>query len=166
MEIKIIYMEVPDRLEKIKIKMEVENQKKNGIYEIYNHKDELILKMNYKDDKRHGEYIKYYDTEEKKVECKTFFLNDKINGCKTTYYKNGQVQEITLYIDDLPHGKSYLYDESGNQISESYWIYGKRKLHQMMCQNDIIHKIRDELIEKTWNPYRVMDWCLSTHDLK
>ncbi len=173
-----------DSKKNIHTRIEYKDNKKNGIYEVYNEKGDLILKTNYKNDMKNGDYILYYDKNnnnnynkilslfkgEQKEEllyyrCKTTFIEDKVNGLKTTYFQNGQIEEICYYNDDLPHGQYKKYDESGKMIETSYWNYGKRTSLNKIIQKEFIEKVYPELIRITWHPKRVIDWCLSADDL-
>lgn len=136
---------------------------KNGIYEVYDINGNLLLKTYYKNNMKNGDFINYYP-DSNLIKLKTTFINDKINGNKISYFPNGKIHEICYYNDDLPCGQYKKYHESGKLIETSFWNYGKRTSFYKMVQNEFIDKVYPELIQMTWHPNRVMDWCLSGED--
>ncbi len=148
----------------IQSRIEYKDGVKNGIYEVYNSNNILLLKTNYKDDLKDGNYLLYYD--DGILKCKTCFKNNKINGNKVNYYKDGKIEEIGNYVEDLLHGEYKKYDTNGVLIEHSHWNYGRKMTRKEVHQRELHKNIYPELIRKTWHPKRVMDWCLTADDLE
>ncbi len=148
----------------IQSRIEYKDGVKNGIYEVYNSNNILLLKTNYKNDLKDGNYLLYYD--DGILKCKTCFKNNKINGNKVNYYKDGKIEEIGNYVEDLLHGEYKKYDTNGVLIEHSHWNYGRKMTRKEAHQRELHKNIYPELIRKTWHPKRVMDWCLTADDLE
>ncbi len=70
----------------------------------------------YKDNKRDGLWIYYYDNGNKWSE--TEFKNGVNEGKSVTYYENGKVRYEGYYKNDVKTGKWKFYDESGKLEKE------------------------------------------------
>ncbi len=146
---------------KYKIIREMKDNKKNGIYKIYNDNDQLILKTTYKDDMKEGHFIKYFSKYPDQIEYKTYFKSDKMLGERIVYHLNGQISLKEYYIHDLPHGFFQEYDLSGKLINTSIWIYGRKILiDEYNMYREEFKKIQFELVKSAWHPDRVFNWCL------
>jgi hypothetical protein len=67
----------------------------------------------------------YYDTGELQSE---YSLNDEGNyhGEKRLYYKNGQLHEITHYVDGILQGDAVRYDSLGNILVKGKFLDGEK----------------------------------------
>lgn len=82
----------------------------------------ISQKVEYKDGKRHGEWIEYFTDGKKKImgEYKT----GKLHG-KVWYYRNdGKPDHMITYKDDKKHGWSIYIDENGAQKDKIYYKNG------------------------------------------
>jgi antitoxin component YwqK of YwqJK toxin-antitoxin module len=70
-------------------------------------------------------YHYYYDNG--KIRCEGYYYSlgfdkkdrvqdEKLQGRNVEYYNNGQIKEISYYIDGVPTGEYYSYDINGNLI--------------------------------------------------
>ena len=84
---------------------------KNGLYETYYMKSGNIkTRENYKNDKLHGEYIKYYQNGN--INIKTCYKEGRVDNIYLKYYANGKIK----YKGELKNGKlskSIFYDQDG-----------------------------------------------------
>ena len=74
-------------------------------------------------------YQYYYDNGN--IRCEGYYYSlgfdkkgrvqdEKFQGKNVEYFNNGQIKEITFYIDGVPTGEYYSYDNNGNlQFSQS-----------------------------------------------
>lgn len=75
----------------------------------YNEKGDIILKINYKNDKKNGERTTYRE-KEYVVEN---FENDVKNGYTEVFYSNGDLKSRTLFRKGLENGLSKTFDQDG-----------------------------------------------------
>jgi hypothetical protein len=78
-----------------------------------------------KDDKglKQGEIIRYYKGGE--IEFKTYYLNDTFNGKYEEYYTNGEPKIQTMLIMGVQNGEFLEYFPSGKIKQKSYYTNGK-----------------------------------------
>jgi antitoxin component YwqK of YwqJK toxin-antitoxin module len=89
------------------------NGKLHGICNIFEKYYNIIyVKCYYKNDKREGEYIKYYTSGN--IFEMSFYKNDKREGEYIKYYTSGNIFEMSFYKNDKREGKCILYYENGN----------------------------------------------------
>lgn len=70
----------------------------------------------YKDDKREGQWIYWYENGHKWSEGT--FVRGKSDGRRVTYFENGKVRYEGYYKNDLRVGKWRFFDETGRLIKE------------------------------------------------
>ncbi len=113
--------------EKTKLKEEyfMLNNKKEGIYKLYDKKTGLIItEKNYINGKKEGISREFYN---EKIFIETNYKNNKKYGTETEYYENGNIQSTIEYEEHgLKHGDHKEYDENGNLIKETTWLLDKR----------------------------------------
>jgi antitoxin component YwqK of YwqJK toxin-antitoxin module len=102
--------------EKTKLKEEyfMVNNKKEGIYKLYDYSTGFILsEKNYINGKKEGISREFYN---EKIFIETNYKNDKKYGTENRieYYKNGNIESITEYENNhgLKHGEQKEYDEN------------------------------------------------------
>jgi len=76
--------------------------------------NKIQMKGEYKDKKRDGKWIYYY--ENGNIWSEGFFKNGKSDGKRILYSKNGKIFIEGYYQDDRPVGVWKYYDEQGNLL--------------------------------------------------
>ena len=114
--------------EKTKLKEEyfIHNDKKEGIYKLYDKKTGLIIfEKNYINGKKEGISREFYNGN---IFIETYYKNDKKYGTEPEYYENGNIQSTMEYENNygLKHGEHKEYDKNGNLIKETTWLLDKR----------------------------------------
>lgn len=71
------------------------------------------------DGKAQGPVTWFY--EDGTMEAQSTFVNDKLEGLVSEYYKNGQIKTKTHYSNGKKNGTNSNFHESGSQISEENW---------------------------------------------
>src|SRR5690348_11689965 len=75
------------------------------------------------EEKGNGFIVRDYYAEIKKVqmvaECSAYTPNLVYHGKKTLYYRNGNVQATSQWLDNKPRGTSLTYYDNGNPKGES-----------------------------------------------
>lgn len=74
-----------------------------------------------------------YDT----IWIETPFLKGILNGTQKQYFKSGQVEGETVYINGWAEGLSYSYDTLGNLTLRSTWKHGKHHGEMYFYENGI-----------------------------
>ncbi len=69
---------------------------------------------------------KFYDANTGALTSKGNYVDDKVMGALTTYYPNGNVQEVTEYDNDVPVGYSVYYYPNNKIKSQGYFKEGER----------------------------------------
>lgn len=103
------------------------NQKQepiSGIVKKYGNGGELKEIMNFKNGKRHGHFVLYFD--DGKIAEEGNFANGVENGVFKAYYPNGQVNVEVTYLNGLENGKYSEYAEDGKLVKEINYTNGKR----------------------------------------
>lgn len=85
--------------------------------------------------------------------------NKKYNWCYSNISKN---PNITLYYIEKNIDKIDFSELSKNKLDYIQLEYHNEKKYHSIYKTK---KIEEELIQKTWNPDRFMNWCLSIDDL-
>jgi len=75
----------------------------------YNDKGDIILKINYKKDKKNGLRVTYREKEY----LEENFVNDVKQGYTTLYYSNGRVKNRTFFKNGLENGISKTFNPEG-----------------------------------------------------
>ena len=103
------------------------NQKQepiSGIVKKYGNGGALKEIMNFKNGKRHGHFVLYFD--DGKIAEEGNFANGVENGVFKAYYPNGQVNVEVTYLNGLENGKYSEYAEEGKLVKEINYSNGKR----------------------------------------
>ncbi len=79
---------------------------------------------NYRFISRDGKNIEYYDSKFIEKKRETDYKMNKKDGVETSYYKNGNVQSISHYINDRSDGAEMFWSEDGKKLSERYFKNG------------------------------------------
>ncbi|MBN1118713.1 MAG: hypothetical protein JXA77_15990 [Bacteroidales bacterium] len=125
---------------KIKSVNEVEGDLRDGLCKYYDENGTLISTIEFKENKYHGKYIKYYDGKHKmreatyvnhKKQGSTYiydkkgiliveenYENDELNGIKRKYYLNGKLKMENEYKDGRPSVNLKEYDMKGNLVTD------------------------------------------------
>lgn len=124
------------------------NQKKSGTWEMYSYyTQDLVKRVNFKDDKKHGrEYVFYEDStvceiiEYKKGEKDGVWQEFFTDGVKNTmaHYKNGKLHG--KYISYYPNGMKQTEGEYINGEKEGVWHYYQKdgtKKHDVEWENGV-----------------------------
>ena len=90
--------------------------KKWGTWQYYSRNGVLILEINYKDNQRNGEFVRYNGITGKMLE-KGAYLNDLKNGSFTKWYSNGAKRVEGSYRKGLKTGVwSYFFKNSPGMV--------------------------------------------------
>lgn len=122
------------------------NQKKDSVWNYYNHDRKLISTENYVNGVRNGASKVFYPSgalfEEKHWKngvlngpCKKYFesgqirydgtyVEGKVEGKLTFYFSNGKVYATGVYLDDLKNGKWIYYKKDGSLDHTEEYING------------------------------------------
>ncbi len=97
----------------------------NGPYFEYTTRGQVELIANYKDNKLHGFWGKYYFS---RPEIIANYNEGKLDGVYKKYHpnKNNVLQEEVQYVDGVIHGKYRYYDADGNITIEYDYKNGKK----------------------------------------
>ena len=68
-----------------------------------------------------GEWL-YYQKNSKNIMTKEFYVEGKLEGLKTTYYKNNKVTQIINYKDGLKEGEDNYYSLEGVLLKKLYYV--------------------------------------------
>lgn len=90
---------------------------KNGTVKIFTPKGNLLLEINYKNNKKHGKCTHYYD-DENKIRLVEFYRSNKLHGNAYTYDKNGNLLKEELFTDGVKNGFERRYSENGIYLDE------------------------------------------------
>ena len=78
----------------------------------------------------------YWTGKKKVLMRETTIVGGKLNGPHRTYYRNGNIEEDSYYIDNKLHGISRTYYENGNLKKEEYYKEGILDgLCTLYCEN-------------------------------
>jgi len=127
------------------------NKKKNGLQvAMHTATNQIVSKLNYKDDKKHGKQTWYHDNGNLKVTAP--YLNGKVNGVQKSYtYKSGSLHTATNFKNGIRVGSEKEYYENGKLKSEctykngiqvgikkGYYESGKLLLEQTFKDNKVV----------------------------
>lgn len=88
------------------------------IYYAYYSFDKPTYIMNYKNGKKEGKEIRYYDNGI--INYEQNFHEGELEGYERFYYKNGQLKQEGKFIKGKPSGRFNLYSESGELIKTTF----------------------------------------------
>tara|TARA_Y100000385_G_scaffold130174_1_gene135498 strand:- start:535 stop:2091 length:1557 start_codon:yes stop_codon:yes gene_type:complete len=113
----------------------VYNNKKNGLFKVFNSKQEIINYKFYRNDtlvregmydsiqQKSGKWIYYYSNSN--IKKTGFYKKGKKDSLWQYYYKNGNIQQKGKYINNLPEGK-WVWWYNNQQIKrEEVYLKGK-----------------------------------------
>jgi antitoxin component YwqK of YwqJK toxin-antitoxin module len=95
------------------------NEKIEGIVQSYFNNSKLQYKYMYKNNKKHGKSINYYesDKEEEVIELERNFNHGELDGEQIAYYRNKQIKYRIYYTNGIPTGTwTYYYNTLDNQL--------------------------------------------------
>jgi hypothetical protein len=92
------------------------NGRIHGEAKYYYQNGKLRRTIEYKDARRNGLFVYYYETGEKYSE--ELYVNGKINGVKHSYMKNGSLTMSCSYVDGEPVPPLEEYDAGGKKIKQ------------------------------------------------
>ena len=127
----------------------VYENKKNGLFKVYNSNQEIINYKFYKNDtllregmydsvnQKIGKWIYYYPN--KNIKKSGFYINGKKDSLWEYYYKNGNIQQRGKYINNLPEEK-WVWWYNNQQIKREE-IYSKGKENGVVIELDSTGKI-------------------------
>ena len=88
---------------------------KEGVYVEIGTNNQLIKKVTYHNDLKHGEYREYlYST----LKEERYYKHDKVEGTVKVYYDTGKVMEEGTYKNGTRDGISRWYDQEGKLTIE------------------------------------------------
>jgi antitoxin component YwqK of YwqJK toxin-antitoxin module len=91
-------------------------------FEIY--KSDTINRLSV-DEKKHGLWISFFDTEKKMIESIGQYDANRKTGVWKTYYPNGNLKSEITYVNNRPDGYAKLYYENGKVSEEGIWKVNK-----------------------------------------
>jgi hypothetical protein len=92
------------------------NGKIDGLAKHYFQDGTLRSTIEYKEAKRHGMMVSYYETGEKHGDIP--YVNGKINGTRHNYKKDGSLTMVCSYVDGKPIPPLEEYDVAGQKITQ------------------------------------------------
>ena len=95
-----------------------------GTMKDYHSDDILKCEYNYKNGRKNGKAISYYNSKEKKKEFEGEYLNDLKNGKWETFYENGNKEFVGKYNNGIKHGLCKEFDENGKLIFDGEYNKG------------------------------------------
>jgi antitoxin component YwqK of YwqJK toxin-antitoxin module len=102
------------------------NGKKSGRWEYYSKTGRLVLAVNYENNKREGEYIRYQPMTGKPFE-KGYYSNGVKTGTYIRYYTDGTLRVKGNYKDGLKQGVwEYYYKSSGSVRAKGNFDRGRK----------------------------------------
>ena len=90
----------------------------DSLWVFYNEKGIKTLEINYKEGKKHGRRIQYFENEYVVENWRM----DTLYGMVNTYFPDGKIKKSTLYVEGKPHGleKEYSYDGVVTSVTNFY----------------------------------------------
>ncbi len=95
---------------------------KHGYYKSYYGDKSYKQVGNYKDDKKDGKWIEYYNG---KLVREENYVNGKEEGKWIRYYESGKVEVEGNFVNGKQEGKVVWYDEEGNITDEDIYKDGE-----------------------------------------
>jgi antitoxin component YwqK of YwqJK toxin-antitoxin module len=84
----------------------------------------MLAKRGYKNGQRDGTWVAYFP-DGKTPSMEQNFVDGKLNGNVTVYFKSGKPRITTPFKDNLREGKVTEWDESGRKVAEAEYAGGK-----------------------------------------
>jgi uncharacterized protein len=81
---------------------------------------QLIMDLYYENDKANGPSNVYYP--DGKIQIRSQYMNDILEGEFKVFHPNGSVQTFMTYKEGLKQGPSWVKDEYGNLLQESFYV--------------------------------------------
>ncbi len=97
---------------------------KEGVAKIFSPEGQLLVAVNFHQDRKEGTCTQYYPNEKPFVE--TPYQQDKREGLEKTYYLNGELAKLVTYQNDLINGLYQEWNEAGALVFEAEYQEGKR----------------------------------------
>jgi antitoxin component YwqK of YwqJK toxin-antitoxin module len=96
----------------------------NGQWEVSRADGTLLARRGYKNGKRDGDWVLYQE-DGKTPSIEQTYVDGKLNGKVTVYFKSGKPRIETFFKDNLREGKVTEWDESGRKVGEAEYAGGK-----------------------------------------
>jgi antitoxin component YwqK of YwqJK toxin-antitoxin module len=101
------------------------DRQKQGRWEFYDEKGQLIRFENYKDNVLQGESKVYYSNGQLSHEL--IYLNGKLNGSFQEFNSDGKLAKKGAYLEDSFHGLVTFYSVNGSKSKEGKFVKGKKE---------------------------------------
>ena len=101
------------------------DRQKQGRWEFYDEKAQLIRFENYKDNVLQGESKVYYSNGQLSHEL--IYVNGKLNGPFQEFNSDGKLAKKGAYLEDSFHGLVAFYNVNGNKSKEGKFVKGKKE---------------------------------------
>ncbi len=121
--------------------------KKDSLW-TYTNGDRLISEVKYRNDKREGTAIGYYNKRDN-IQSTIPYQNNKIDGIKKTFYENGNIKFEVKYVKDTIDGDVKYYSIDGKVILHIIYKNGSPFSLEIMDLPDSIRYISGNLKDGT-----------------